>query len=145
MSLWVLNPTHSQSTNGLDNIAQSEELVVETVTVRFDESRRPLSLREVGRDSINLAKIDYVYDQLLQDLDLRLRINVFSDNKYSYSGFDITYHGARNLTRYFGEKDLNVLNVDFFYSMEVVDLTKEEVSTPEALARNCRVEFILFK
>lgn len=118
--------------------------IVEKVVVRFDFSKPITNRRAVYKDSANLAKMDYLYNQLHSDTDLRLRIDVYSYTMNGTIGFDVTYFGAKDLCAYLSRKGLSLLDPDFFESMQRIELTQEQIKNEgdESLSR---VEFILFK
>ena len=128
---------------GQEQSVDSTVVIVEKVVVKFDFSRST-SRRMVYKDSTNLAKMDYLYDRLHSDLDLRLRINVHSNIMHETNGFDISYAGAKDLASYLVRKDLSSLKSDFFYSIEMIELTSDELANGGSKEHN-RVEFILFK
>ena len=118
--------------------------IVEKVIVRFDFSKPMTSRRAVYKDSVNLAKMDYLHNQLHSDTDLRLRIDVYSYTMNGTMGFDVTYFGAKDLCTYLSRKGLSLLDPNFFESMKQIELTQEQIKN-EGNESLSRVEFILFK
>jgi hypothetical protein len=100
--------------------------------------------RAVYKDTVNLAKMDYLHDQLHSDTDLRLRIDVYSYTMNGTIGFDVTYFGAKDLCTYLSRKGLSLLDPDFFESIQQIEVTEEQIKN-EGSERLSRVEFILFK
>ena len=144
----VLNSVWSQSTESLVNKIQvTEEAIVKRVTVRFDYTRAHYDSGIFGVDSVNLSKMDFIYEQLVSDISLKLKINVYHGSS-SYDegyGFVRTRYGVQNLLDYFNKKDTSVLREWGFHFIHMIDLTNEELATAEVLEKNRRVEFVLFK
>ncbi|MEO0684633.1 MAG: hypothetical protein AAFY76_06180 [Cyanobacteria bacterium J06649_11] len=146
--LLVLNSVCSQSAeSSVGEIQVTEEAIVKIVTVRFDYTRAHYDSGIFGVDSVNLSKMDFIYQQLANDINLKLKINVYHGSSFDDEGYGFVRarYGAQNLLDCFSKKDTSVLKEGFFHFMYMIDLTKEEFATAEALEKNRQVEFVLFK
>ncbi|MGH1437628.1 MAG: hypothetical protein ACRBG0_24530 [Lewinella sp.] len=132
----------SQEQADVENRTQdSIETIVEKVIVKFDFSKRRKRLNDVYRDSVNLAKMNYLYEELHSDLDLRLRIDVYRYTWGAQIAFDRHFAGAQDLRSYLKSKDVSALNPYFFDQIDLIDITDEQFRNGDF----DRLEFILFK